>query len=222
MEITEGCEPPASRRSSRPARPIPKAAPTRPFTTTITREDGEEDIAALDVILPRGLAATFAGIAHCEGAAAETGVCPPGSRIGKVVAAVGVGPAPLWVPQPGKRPTAVYLGGPYKGAPHSIVAVVPKQAGPFDFGDEVVRTRDLRRPGNSPSDGASRPLPQFVEGTPLHYRTISVQLDRPDFALNPTSCAHKETSPPSPPPRQAGTPVLPPPTRRPAARRLGF
>src|SRR5262249_28828157 len=38
------------------------------------------------------------------------------------------------------------------------------------------------------------PLPQFVEGTPLHYRTINVQLDKPDFALNPTSCAHKETS----------------------------
>jgi len=164
-----------------------------PFVTTITREDPDQNITDLRLSLPRGLAASFAGIPHCEGVAAETGACPPESRIGKVVAAVGVGPAPLWVPQPGKRPTAVYLGGPYKGAPTSIVSVVPKQAGPFDFGDEVVRTAVFVDPVTAQATAQADPLPQFVEGTPLFYKTISVQLDRPNFALNPTSCARKET-----------------------------
>jgi hypothetical protein len=193
MEITEGCE-------ERDFGPKLSAGSTdsqggaySPFTTTITRQDPEEDIAGLKLQLPQGLAASFAGIPHCEGAAAETGACPPESRIGKVVAAVGVGPFPLWVPQPEKRPTAVYLGGPYKGAPTSIVAVVPKQAGPFDFGDEVVRTAIFVDPVTAQATAQADPLPQFVEGTPLHYKTISVQLDRSNFALNPTSCVRKET-----------------------------
>ncbi len=110
-----------------------------------------------------------------------------------MVAAVGVGPAPLWVPQAGKRPTAVYLGGPYRGAPTSIVAVVPKQAGPFDFGDEVVRSAVFLDPATAQATAKADPLPQIIEGTPLFYKTINVQLDRPNFSLNPTSCARKET-----------------------------
>jgi hypothetical protein len=193
MQITEGCEESSFSPKLAAGSTNPQGGAYSPFTTTITREDPEEDIAGLSLILPRGLAASFAGIPHCEGLAAETGACPPESRIGKVVAGVGVGPAPLWVPQAGKRPTAVYLGGPYKGAPTSIVAVVPKQAGPFDFGDEVVRTAVFVDPVTAQATAQADPLPQFVEGTPLHYKTISVQLDRPNFALNPTSCAKKET-----------------------------
>lgn len=193
MEITEGCE-------ERTFSPKLSAGSTNsqggafsPFSVTITREDLEEDIAGFKLLLPQGLAASFAGIPHCEGIAAETGACPPESRVGKVVAAVGVGPAPLWVPQAGKRPTAVYLGGPYKGAPTSIVSVVPKQAGPFDFGDEVVRSAVFVDPITAQATAQPDSLPQFVEGTPLHYKTINVQLDRPGFALNPTSCVQKQT-----------------------------
>jgi hypothetical protein len=193
MEITEGCEPRAFSPKLNAGSTEPRGGAFSPFSVTITREDLDEDIAGLKLLLPRGLAASFAGIPHCEGVAAETGACPAASRVGKVIAGVGVGPTPLWVPQEGKRPTAVYLGGPYKGAPTSIVSVVPKQAGPFDFGDEVVRSAVYVNPVSAQAEAQADPLPQFVEGTPLHYRTINVQLDRPNFALNPTSCAQKET-----------------------------
>jgi hypothetical protein len=193
MEITEGCDPPGFSPKLSAGSAESQGGAFSPFSVTITREDLEEDIAGLRLQLPQGLAASFAGIPHCEGVAAETGACPPGSRVGKVVAAVGVGPAPLWVPQAGKRPTGVYLGGPYKGAPTSIVAVVPKQAGPFDFGDEVVRSAVYVDPVTAQATAQADPLPQFVEGTPLHYKTISVQLDRQNFALNPTSCRRKQT-----------------------------
>jgi hypothetical protein len=192
MQITEGCEGGAFSPKLSAGSADSQGGAFSPFTTTITREDPEQNIAGFSLTLPRGIAASFAGVAHCEGAAAQTGACPPESRIGKVVAAVGVGPAPLWVPQAGKRPTAVYLGGPYKGAPTSIVAVVPKQAGPFDFGDEVVRSAVTVDPVTAQATAKTDPLPQFVEGTPLFYRTLNVQLDRPSFALNPTSCARKE------------------------------
>jgi hypothetical protein len=195
MTIDEGCEgiggfkPKLSAGATDPA-----AGAHSPFVFTLTREDGEQNPVGLDITLPQGLAATFVGIPRCEGADAETGACPAGSRIGKVVTAVGAGPAPLWVPQPGKRPTAVYLSGPYKGAPLSIVAVVPKQAGPFDFGDEVVRSAVYVDPTTGQATAKADPLPQIIEGIPITYRTIHVDLDRPGFSLNPTSCAQKETT----------------------------
>ncbi len=193
MQITEGCEDGGFSPKLQAGSTDSKGGAFTPFTLTLTRQDQEDDLGAFSLSLPRGMAASFAGIPHCEGAAAETGNCPAASRIGKVVAAVGVGPSPLWIPQPGKRPTAIYLGGPYKGAPTSIVAVVPKQAGPFDFGDEVVRSAISVDPVTARATTQTDPLPQLVEGTPLHYKTINVQLDRPNFALNPTSCVQKQT-----------------------------
>lgn len=172
----------------------PAAGRHSPFLFTLTREDGEQNPQGLDITLPGGLAATFAGVTPCEGTAAVTGACPASSRVGKVIAAVGAGPAPLWVPQADKRPTAVYLGGPYQGAPLSIVAVVPRQAGPFDFGDEVVRSAIYVNPSTAQATAKADPLPQIIEGIPINYRTLNVQLDRPGFTLNPTSCAQKSTT----------------------------
>ncbi|HWP32817.1 MAG TPA: hypothetical protein VNL97_03610, partial [Solirubrobacterales bacterium] len=164
-----------------------------PFLFTLTRTDTEQNPAGLEIQLPAGLAATFAGIPRCEGQAVETGACPADSRIGRVVAAIGAGPTPLWVPQPGLRPTAVYLSTPYKGAPLSIIAVVPRQAGPFDFGDEVVRSAVFVDPKTAQARAVADPLPQRIEGIPILYRTIHIELDRPGFSLNPTGCEEKAT-----------------------------
>lgn len=108
-----------------------------------------------------------------------------------MIAADGLGPMPLWVPQPGKDPTAVYLGGPYRGAPFSAIAVVPAQAGPFDLGDVVVRSAIFVDPVEARGIVRSDPLPQLIQGIPIFYRAVQVELDRPDFTLNPTSCAPK-------------------------------
>lgn len=171
----------------------PTAGAHSPFVFTLTREDGEQNPASLEARLPRGIAATLAGVARCDGAGADTGQCPAASRIGHVIAAAGAGPAPLWVPQPGKRPTAVYLGGPYKGAPLSVVAVVPAQAGPFDLGDEVVRSAIHIDPATAQATVRSDALPQIIEGVPVRYRTARIELDRPNFSLNPTGCKPRVT-----------------------------
>jgi hypothetical protein len=164
-----------------------------PFTFTINRQDGQQNLSGLDITLPEGVAASFVGIPRCEGADAESGHCPPASRIGKTVVADGAGPSPLWVPQPGKDPTAVYLSGPYKGAPLSIVAVVPAQAGPFDLGLEVVRSAVYVNSVTAQATAKADPLPQIIEGIPITYKAVNVQLDRLRFTLNPTSCAQKRT-----------------------------
>ena len=59
--------------------------------------------------------------------------CPAASQVGTASTGAGAGTHPLYTP--GK----VYLAGPYKGAPLSLVVVVPAVAGPYDLGNVVVR-----------------------------------------------------------------------------------
>jgi len=193
MRINEGCTGGGFSPELSAGSTDASAGAHSPFVFEISRKDSEANLAGLNITLPRGISATFAGIPHCEGAAAQSGVCPPGSRIGSTTVADGSGPNPLWVPQPGKDPTAIYLGGPYKGAPLSIVAVVPAQAGPFDLGDEVVRSAIYVDPETAQATTKADPLPQIIEGIPITYKAVQVNLDHSRFMLNPTSCAQKQT-----------------------------
>jgi hypothetical protein len=83
----------------------------------------------------------------------------------------------------------VYLSGPYKGAPLSFTFVVPAVAGPFDLGVQLVRTALEINPKTAAVTAASDPIPQILDGVPLQIRDIRVDIDRPNFTLNPTSCA---------------------------------
>ena len=192
MQITEGCDTGGFDPKLSAGTTDPQAGAHSSFVFSLKREDGEQNPASLDMTLPEGVSASFAGVAHCEGAQADTGQCPAASQVGHVDAAVGAGPAPLWVPQAGKRDAVVYLGGPYDGAPTSIIAVVPKQAGPFDFGDEVVRSAVSVDPRTAQATVTSDPFPQLIEGIPVGYRDLHVTVDRPNFTLNPTGCQREE------------------------------
>jgi hypothetical protein len=163
-----------------------------PFAMTLTRQDGEGNPQSLAVHLPQGLLAKLGGVPLCPDAAAPSGACPASSRIGSIAASAGVGGAPLWIPQPGKTPTAVYLSGPYKGAPYSIVSVVPAQAGPFDLGTVINRAGIYVDPNTALATIVTDPLPQILEGVPVSYRTLHVDVDRKNFTLNPTDCSLKK------------------------------
>lgn len=107
--------------------------------------------------------------------------CPAGSEVGSVQVGAGSG-APLYVAG------HAYLGGPYKGAPFSFVIVTPALAGPFDLGTVVVRAALFIDPTTTQVTVKSDPLPSVLDGIPLDIRGIEVNMDRPDFTLNPTSC----------------------------------
>jgi hypothetical protein len=162
-----------------------------PFLFELTRQDGEANPKSIDVTLPQGLLAKLAGVPLCPEVDAAAASCPEGSKIGSIAAAAGVGGAPLWIPQPGKAPTAAYLAGPYLGAPYSIIAKVPAQAGPFDLGTVVTRSGIYVDPETATATIKTDPLPQILEGVPIAYRAIRVFVDRPDFTLNPTDCSAK-------------------------------
>jgi hypothetical protein len=148
-----------------------------------------------------GLSAKLAGVASCSEAdiakakvrevpnqgAAELAdpSCPAASQLGTVTVAAGAGPTPYYTSG------RAYLAGPYKGAPLSAVAIAPAVAGPFDLGTVVVRSAIFLDPATAQGRIVSDPLPQVIDGVPVDVRSVSVNVDRPEFSLNPTSCAEK-------------------------------
>jgi hypothetical protein len=169
-----------------------RAGSFSPFVFTLSRSDGEANPQVISVTLPQGLLAKLGGVPLCPDASASSGACPTDSRVGTLTAAAGVGGAPLWIPQPGKPGTSVYLAGPYKGAPYSLVSVVPAQAGPFDLGTVVNRAGIFVDPETALATITTDPLPQILEGVPVNYRTVHVEVNRKNFTLNPTGCNKKE------------------------------
>jgi hypothetical protein len=172
----------------------PVAGAYSPLTIRIRREDGEQNISRFDVTLPQGEVANLKGVEVCPDAIAPTGHCPKGSQVGISTTAIGSGVFPLFIPQPGKDPTALYLAGAYKGSPYSLVAKVPAQSGPFDFGTIVVRTGINLNPVTAQVIAESDPLPQILEGVPIQYRDVRIEVQKPDFTINPTSCDQRHVT----------------------------
>jgi len=165
-----------------------------PFNMQITRAGGEQNLSRIEATLPEGLLAKLAGVPLCGDAQAATGECPATSQVGQVTVGAGPGPLPVYVPEPGKAPTAAYLAGPYKGAPYSLVVKVPAQAGPFDLGTVAVRNALQIDPTTTQVTAKSDPLPQILQGVPIGYRDVRVEIDRPDFTVNPTNCGPKQVT----------------------------
>ncbi len=171
------------------------------FAVAVSRSDGEQFLDGLNVATPRGFSGILKGIPYCPEAAiatvsnplysglAETAAssCPAASQVGTTVAGAGAGSRPLY--QGGK----VYLAGPYKGAPLSLVVVIPAVSGPYDLGNVAVRVQVLVDPETARVSTISDPLPRIIEGIPLRGRLVQVNIDRPNFAINPTNCSRLST-----------------------------
>jgi hypothetical protein len=175
----------------------PQAGGYSPLTVTLSRNDTEEGLQDLSVVLPPGLVGKIAGVGECpqnaiEEATGESGTneqahpsCPASSRLGTVQTAVGPGPDPYLVSG------NAYLTGAYKGAPFGIAVIVPSLAGPFDLGTVVVRQALYVDPNDGHVTDVSDPFPTMLDGVPLRVKHIEVTINRPEFMLNPTSCEPK-------------------------------
>jgi hypothetical protein len=179
-----------------------------PFDVRLTRTDAEQEITHFSIKLPPGVSGKLAGIPYCSDAAIAAAKarerqphggeeellspsCPFASQIGTSLAGAGVGDVLAYVT--GK----VYLAGPYNGAPLSIVAITAAKAGPFDLGTVVVREALRVNPETAEvfvDATGSDPIPHIVDGIPVHLREIRVDVDRPEFALNPTNCEPTSTA----------------------------
>ncbi|MGN6373906.1 MAG: hypothetical protein ACTHM1_13110 [Solirubrobacteraceae bacterium] len=168
-----------------------------PMYLQVTRKDAEQEITRFSAQLPPGLTANLSGIPFCPDADIETAKsksgeaeeaepsCPAASQIGHTEVGVGVGEVLAW------SAGRLYLAGPYHGSPFSVVAVNSAKVGPFDLGTVVVREAlsiDPRTAVVKIDAKGSDPIPHILDGIVIHARDIRVYVDRPNFALNPTSC----------------------------------
>jgi len=162
------------------------------LTTTITREDGEQDIQTVQLHFPPGLSGILAGVKLCPEAQANAGTCGPESLIGETIVSVGLGDDPFTVT--GGR---VYITEKYEGAPFGLSIVNPAKAGPFvlEEGRPVVvrgkleldpHTTALTFTSNTAGEGYA--IPHILEGIPLQIKHVNVTINRPGFTFNPTSC----------------------------------
>ncbi|MET0305168.1 MAG: hypothetical protein ABW196_02940 [Solirubrobacterales bacterium] len=168
-----------------------------PYFVRLSRRDTEQEITSYSLVLPKGIVGKLAGIPFCGEAAiaaarrkdgfAETASpsCPAASQVGRTLTGYGVGAALAYAPG------RIYLAGPYKGSPLSLVTVNAATVGPFDLGTVVVRSAfdvDPRTAQLSIDSRASDPIPHIIAGIPLHLREVRVYIDRPTFTRNPTGC----------------------------------
>lgn len=168
-----------------------------PFYLRLARTDVDQEITRYSAQLPPGLLGKIAGVPYCPDAAIEaakqrSGVveldnpsCPAAALIGHTYSGYGLGSVLSYAPG------NLYLAGPYRGSPFSVVAVNSALVGPFDLGVVIVRSAIKVNPqtGQVSIDSAgSDPIPHIIDGIPIHLRDVRVYIDRPNFALNPTSC----------------------------------
>jgi hypothetical protein len=150
------------------------------FTTTVRRRDGEQLPARLGVTLPPGMSAALGTVELCPPAPAA---CPAASQIGSAVAELGPGTSPARIH--GK----VFLTGPYRRAPFGVALAFDASFGPLDLGTLVVRGALRIDPLSGQVRIEMDSLPTIFEGIPIRFQTIGLDLDRPGFMRNPTSCA---------------------------------
>ncbi len=156
-----------------------------PFIFQLTREDGDQEILSTTVKPPQGLTAKLAGIPYCSEADIASINCPEESKIGSELAGAGAGSSPFYTSD---NPGSVYLAGPYKGAPLSMVITEPVIAGPLDLDDIAVRAAIHVDPRTAQLTVISDEIPQINSGIPLRVRDLRIKMDRPDFTIAPTNC----------------------------------
>jgi hypothetical protein len=160
-----------------------------PFTMTMSRPDGSQNLQAIQLKMPPGLLGTLASVKLCDEAKANAGTCGPESLIGHTVVSVGVGGDPYSV-----RGGEVFITEGYKGAPYGLSIVNPAKAGPFDLGHVIVRAKIEVDPISAvltittDTTGPYK-IPTILDGIPLQIQHVNVAIDRPGFTFNPTNCS---------------------------------
>jgi hypothetical protein len=169
-----------------PAPKPAKAGAFAPYDLKLSRADGNQYLSTLTTTLPAGVLGAIPGVPLCPAGPANAGSCPASSDIGNVTVTAGSGSEPY------SFNGNAYLTGPYEGAPYGLSIVVPAIAGPYNLGKVVTRAR-LSVGLYSGRVIVSANLPTVFEGVQLRLRNLDVNVNRPNFIFNPTSCAKLAT-----------------------------
>ncbi len=157
------------------------------FSSTVRRRQGEQLPSRLSFTLPAGLSARLGAVQACPPAAVAAESCPDSSRIGSLLAEIGSGSSTAALRG------GLFLTGPYRRAPFGVLIEIPAAIGPFDLGSISLRGGAELDPRSGRLIVATDRLPASVEGVDVRFQTIELDLDRPGFLRNPTSCSASAT-----------------------------
>jgi hypothetical protein len=173
----------------------PVAGKHSSFILKLDRDDGDQYLGDLNFSMPPGLTGSLRGITYCPEASIAAAAtrpgrteqalpsCPASSQVGTTNVAAGPGSHPFHAV--GK----MYLAGPLKGRPLSLVAITPALAGPYDYGTVVVRVGVDVDKTDAHVIAVSDTVPSIIGGIPIRMRSIQVNIDKPEFMINPTNCS---------------------------------
>jgi hypothetical protein len=157
-----------------------------PFILAVSSGDRQQLLSGLRVQLPPGLQWMLGSVPACGEPAAAAGTCPQDSQIGTAI--IRGGPAGT----PASFTGSVYLTEGYGGAPYGLSIAFSAQAGPFDLGTLVLRAALAQNQSTGALSITSGPLPQLIDGVGLQTRALELDIDRPEFVLNPTVCESRQ------------------------------
>lgn len=159
-----------------------EAGGTSTLSVALRRADGEQLPRRFSLVLPAGLSAALGSVPVCSAAAAAAAACPAASSVGAVLAGVGPGSSPAYLPG------EVYLTGPYRSAPFGLLIEIDARLGPFALGSFDFRAAIEVDRHSGRVTVISDPIPETVAGVQVRLRSIELSLNRPGFLRNPTSC----------------------------------
>jgi hypothetical protein len=158
-----------------------------PLSTTIGREDGQQNIDKVQLHMPPGLSGILKGVPLCPEAQANAGTCGQGSLIGHTTVSVGLGGDPFTVVGGEVFLTEKVAGSP-QDDPFGLSIVNPAVAGPFNLGKVIVRATIEVDPHTAQLTVTTGEIPHILKGIPLQIKHVNVTIDRPGFTFNPTNC----------------------------------
>jgi hypothetical protein len=156
------------------------------YTLNLNRPEGQQYLQKVTTTLPSGVVGEIPDVTLCGEPQAAQGTCGSASKIGTVTVTSGSGSSPYTFNG------SAYMTGPYNGAPFGLSVVVPAVAGPFNLGTIVTRSTININPTTTRVT-AETVLPTIVKGIPIRMRSLSVDVNRQGFLLNPTNCAVEAT-----------------------------
>ncbi len=145
--------------------------------TSVAAERADAQGRCLSVTLPPAVSTRIADVPERGGAQANAGTCGPESLMGGDPFTVTGG--------------KVYLTGPYKGAPLSLLVPVPAKAGPFNLGTIISRVKIYIDFYTAQVTLAPQTFPHIIDGIPLQLKHINKNINGvggPPLMFNPTNC----------------------------------
>lgn len=164
----------------------PNAGAKTSLALNFERKGGEQYLSTISTKLAPGMLGLIPTVKPCEEPQAAAGTCAATSLIGVATIKAGAGTAPFTFSGP------VFLTGPYGGAPYGLSVAVPAVAGPFNLGTVVTRATISVNPYTAQVTVAGT-LPTIVKGVPLRIRSLSININKPGYLINPTNCGALST-----------------------------